>query len=100
MSHTSGARSPWLARRGFWSRGELRKPHQCSIAFLEPCWSRGIRSNEKRALAANALYKTIPVATAESHMLFNPVQPEPLLECDFVAGATPSGRSQKTRGVI
>jgi hypothetical protein len=35
------------------------KPHQCSIAFLEPCSIWGIRTNVKRALAAVAFIRSI-----------------------------------------
>ena len=50
---------PKLAIRGFCPRGVLLKPHQCSIAFLEPCSKRDIRTNGKRALAAVAFIGSI-----------------------------------------
>src|SRR4249920_1600802 len=65
---------PRLAIRGFCPRGVLQEPHQCSIAFLEPCSKRGIRTNEKRALAAVAFLRSITRMTA-SHRLFNPGPP-------------------------
>ena len=43
----------------FWPRGELSKPRQCSIAFLEPCCSSGMRTNAERVVAAVALLGTI-----------------------------------------
>ena len=45
--------------RGICPRGALQEPHQCSIAFLEPCYKRGIRTNVKRALAAVAFLRSI-----------------------------------------
>jgi hypothetical protein len=41
-----------VGQTGFWSGGELREPRQCSIAFPEPCFQKGIRTNGVRALAA------------------------------------------------
>jgi hypothetical protein len=50
---------PRLAIRGFCPRGVLQEPHQCSIAFLEPCSKRGIRTNGERALAAVVFIRSI-----------------------------------------
>jgi hypothetical protein len=47
----------------FWPSGELSKPRQCSIAFLEPCCSSGMRTNEDRVVAAVVLPGTIPLAS-------------------------------------
>jgi len=55
LSFTLGLSEPecpgWQIR-GFWPRGELQEPRQCSIAVLEPCFLSGIRSNEGRAVTA------------------------------------------------
>ena len=45
--------------QGFCPRGVLQEPHQCSIAFLEPCCKSGIRTDVKRALAAVAFLRSI-----------------------------------------
>jgi hypothetical protein len=65
-------RPPRLAVDRFWPRGELLKPRQCSIAFLEPCSASGMRTNEERVVAAVGLLGTIQLESQESHSLFNP----------------------------
>ena len=70
---TSKRRSGSLSEQ-YWSRGELREPRQCSIAFLEPCCLWGMRTNEKRALAAIVFSRSILPREALSHGLFNPAR--------------------------
>src|SRR5215469_6797624 len=59
LSLPFSAPPPRLAFSGFWPRGELCKPHQCSIAFLEPCSTSGRRTNVDRVVAAVVLFRTI-----------------------------------------
>jgi hypothetical protein len=76
-----------LAVRRFRPRGVLlQEPRQCSIAFPEPCWPCGIRTNEQRALTAAVLSCTLTPAGTESHRVFNPAPPEAELAYEVMDG--------------
>jgi hypothetical protein len=60
----SGHDSPGWPVRGFWPRGVLQEPRQCSIACLGPCFRWGIRTNGERAVTAAVSSRSIPPLSA------------------------------------
>src|SRR5208283_2461879 len=83
--HPSEHHRPGWPTCGFWPGGELLEPHQCSIAFLEPCCFRGIRTNEDRALTAvvfsHSISPTLP--HAKSHTIQSGLRPVAVLPSAF-----------------
>src|SRR5713226_7490497 len=56
--------SPGWPVGGFWPRGVLQEPRQCSIARLGPCFLWGIRTNGERAVTAAVSSRSIPPLSA------------------------------------
>src|SRR5208283_4675557 len=100
--HPSEHHRPGGPISGFWPGGELQEPHQCSIAFLEPCCLRGIRTNEDRALTAvvfsHSISPTLP--HAKSHTIQSGLRPVAVLPSAFRGSPGPAKGPRRLRPFV
>src|SRR6266481_2994140 len=74
--------SPGWPVGGFWPRGVLQEPRQCSIARLWPCFLCGIRTNGERAVTAAVSSRSIlPLSARPQSQSVQSGQPEAQLSC-------------------